>query len=404
VKRADPRTARVVIVGASAGGTSAAEALRSRGHEGSIVLIGAEQHAPYDRPPLSKQVLASATVDGATLALRGKNHLRDLGVEERYGVSAADLDLARRQVALSDGTAAEFDRLIIATGVTARNLPQAEGLAGVHTLRTIDDALALRWELSRASRVVVIGGGFLGSEVAAAAVGQGADVTIASSSTLLRSAVGELIGQQVTELHLANGVRVRAGSEGRVRALQSREGKVSGVAFISGAPEPADLVVVCVGSEPAVDWLRFSGLAVGDGVQCASDCSAADGVYAVGDVAKWHNPRFDVAMRVEHRTNATEQALHVAERIITGDHAPYAPVPYFWSDQYDLKLQAHGYLRGHDEVHVAEGNLKSRRLIALYRRGPALTGVLAVGAAKALRQWRSRIEAGMTWEEALSLT
>lgn len=393
-----------MIVGASAAGTSAAEALRSRGHEGSIVLIGAEQHLPYDRPPLSKQILTSETVDSTTLALREKNHLHDLGVEERYGVSAEDLDLARRQVALSDGTTEEFDRLIIATGVTARNLPEAEGLTGVHTLRSLDDALGLRAALARAPRVVVIGGGFLGTEVAAAAADQGAEVTIASSSTLLRSAVGELIGQQVTELHLANGVRVRAGLKGRVRTLQSRNGRVSGVTFIAGAPEPADLVIVCIGSEPAIDWLRFSGLALGEGVQCASDCSAAEGVFAVGDVARWHNPRFNVSMRVEHRTNATEQALHVAERIITGDHAPYAPVPYFWSDQYELRLQAHGYLRGHDEVHVVEGDLRSRRVIALYRRGPALTGVLAVGAAKALRQWRSRIEAGMTWDEALSLT
>ncbi|OAD97784.1 hypothetical protein A6A22_19525 [Arthrobacter sp. OY3WO11] len=394
-----------MIVGASAGGTSAAEALRARGHEGPIILIGSEQHAPYDRPPLSKQVLGSAPVDSATLALRGKDHLRDLGIEERYGVTADDLDLARRRVELSDGTAAEFDRLIIATGVAARKLPHAEGLAGVHTLRTIDDALKLRSALTEASRVVVIGGGFLGTEVAAAAAGQGAGVTIASSSrTLLQSAVGELIGQQVTDLHRGNRVRVRAGSEGRVRTLQSRGGRVSGVTFVSGAPEPADLVVVCIGSEPAVDWLRFSGLAVEDGVQCASDCSAAEGVYAVGDVATWHNPRFNMSMRVEHRTNATEQALHVAERIMAGDRTPYAPVPYFWSDQYDLKLQAHGYLRGHDEVHVAEGDLTSRRLIALYRRGPALTGVLAVGAAKALRQWRSRIESGMNWDDAIGLT
>lgn len=346
----------MVIVGAAAGGTSAAEALRARGHEGSIVLIGAEQHVPYDRPPLSKQVLANACVDSATLALRGRGHLRDLGVEERYGVTADDLDLVRRQVALSDGTAVEFDRLIISTGVAARKLPQAEGLAGVHTLRTIDDALVLRSALSRASRVVLTGGGFLGTEVAAAAAGQGAEVTIASSSrTLLQSAVGELVGQQVTDLHLAHGVRVRTGPEGRVRTLQIKDGQVSGVTFVSGAPEPADLVVVCIGSQPAVDWLRFSGLAIGDGVQCASDCSAAEGVYAVGDVARWHNPRFDVSMRIEHRTNAIEQAMHVADQIMTGDQAPYAPVPYFWSDQYDLKLQAHGYLRGHDEVHVAGG-------------------------------------------------
>jgi len=399
----DTMSTKVVIVGASAAGTSAAEGLRARGHQGDIVLIGAERHRAYDRPPLSKQIL-QGTLEPADLALRDPEHLKDLAVNERLGVSATALDAAQASVHLDDGATVSYDRLIIATGVSARRLPHSDRVRGVYTLRTLDEGVGLRTALSEASRMVVIGGGFLGAEIAAVAAQLGVDVVIASNtSALLGHALGSEVGEQVTAFHLSKGIRLRTGHAARVKCLLSNKRQITGIAFENGEAEAADLVVVAIGSDPAVDWLRSSGLQLDDGVHCAPDCSAAPNVYAAGDVARWHNLLFDSAMRTEHRTNATDQALHVVNRIIDGDRTPYTPVPYFWSDQFTLKLQAHGHLRRHDEVRIIEGSVAEGRMVALYRKRETLCGVLAIGAAKALRQWRGHVAAQMTWDDATSL-
>ncbi|GGJ22134.1 NAD(P)/FAD-dependent oxidoreductase [Paenarthrobacter histidinolovorans] len=404
MSRSGGMDAKVVIVGASAGGVSAAEALRARGHTGPIELIGAEKHAPYDRPPLSKQLLKGELL-ASDVALRASTHLRDLNVAERFGVAATALNTKARTVTLADGTNTDYDRVIIATGVSARQLPIRNSVGGVHTLRTLDEAVALQSAIADAKRVVVVGGGFLGTEIAAAAVALGVDVVLAGkASTLLEGALGATVGEQVAGLHTSRGVELMTGPAATVHQLRVKDGQVTGVEFRSGEFVQADLVILAVGSEPAVDWLRSSSLSLTDGVDCSSDCSAGEGIYAVGDVARWHNPLFNVSMRIEHRTNATDQAIHVAERILNGDTTAYAPVPYFWSDQFDVKIQAHGYLRGHDEVKVIEGSLDDGRMIAIYRTGGTLTGVVAVGAAKALRQWRGHVATKMDWHDAISLS
>ncbi|BCW84001.1 pyridine nucleotide-disulfide oxidoreductase [Arthrobacter sp. NicSoilE8] len=404
MSRSGGMDAKVVIVGASAGGVSAAEALRARGHAGPIELIGAEKHAPYDRPPLSKQLLKGELLASA-VALRASTHLRDLDVAVRFGVSATALNTRTQIVTLADGTHTDYERLIIATGVSARQLPTWNSIGGVHTLRTLDEALALQAAIQEAKRVVVVGGGFLGTEIAAVASTVGVDVVLAGkASTLLESSLGATIGEQVAGLHTSRGVHVITGPAAIVHQLRVHGGQVTGVEFLSGEFVQADLVILAIGSEPAVDWLRSSSLSLADGVECRSDCSAGEGIYAVGDVARWHNPLFNVSMRIEHRTNATDQAIHVAERILGGDTSAYAPVPYFWSDQFEVKIQAHGYLRGHDEVKVIEGNLDKGRMIAIYRTGGTLTGVVAVGAAKALRQWRGHVATKMDWHDAVSLS
>ncbi len=392
---------RTLIVGASAAGVTAAESLRSQGYAGSNEVIGAERHHAYDRPPLSKQLL-SGEWEGTRLQLRPDAHLASLDVHERLGSPAVDLDPIGRQVTTADGARTGYDALVIATGVRPRRLAGTEGTRGVHVLRTLEDAEALRAEVDVGKRVVVIGGGFLGAEIASvlqASVGE--VVLLTAGENLLERVIGRPVGAELMALHRSMGITVIPAPLSRVRSLVTDTVRVSGVVLGDGSVLETGLVVIAIGSEPAVDWLRMSGLDLSDGVGCASDCSAAPGIYAAGDVARWWNPLFTTSMRVEHRTNAVDQAIHVAERIVRGDDVDYAPVPYFWSDQFGLRLQAHGWLKEHDECVVVEGSVSDRRLVALYRRGGALTGVLAMGAAKALRTWRSRITEGITWRDAL---
>ncbi|YCK79896.1 FAD-dependent oxidoreductase (plasmid) [Arthrobacter sp. D3-18] len=391
---------RVVIVGASAAGLSTAEALRRGGYANELTMIGAEVHRPYDRPPLSKQYL-SGEWDAERIMLRPAAHLEDLDVESRHGVPARGLDIQERKVVLTDGSEINYDRLILATGVNPKALPGAQHLKGVHTLKTLDDAEVLRGELHARSRVVVVGAGFLGTEIAAAAVSRGADVTLIGNSAPLAGIIGPELGAELSALHVSNGVTLKIGRDASVASLVHSRGKVTGVALKNGVIIIADLVVVAVGSVPAVDWLRKSGLRLDDGIQCAPDSSAAPGVYAAGDVARWHNNLFNVSMRLEHRTNAVDQGIHVAEQILSESSRDYTPVPYFWSDQYDMKLQSYGWLRDHDEVLLADGSLQEGSFVALFRRGDRLTGVLAARSHKALRTWRQYLCDGASWGDAL---
>ena len=387
----------IAIVGASAAGLTTAAALRRNGYDGDVTLIGAEAHRPYDRPPLSKHLL-SGEWDAGRVQLKTEDEFRDLAVGFRSGVAATGLDLDRSTLSLSDGSDLTFDRLVLATGVQPRILPGSRGVTGVYTMRTIDDAVALQGELLPGRRLIVVGGGFLGTEVAATAVGLGVDVTVVSgAATLLERSLGTAVGEQVARLHRAHGVTLHTGPASIVTTVDAEGGRVSGVTLVDGSVLHADVVFVAIGAAPHLDWLRGSGIRIGDGIECAPDLSAAPGVYAAGDVARWDNPVFDQSMRVEHRTNATEQGMHVARRLIDGESTPFAAVPYFWTDQYDHKLQVHGWLRGYDEVRVVEGSFDERRMIALFRRGGRLVGVMGIGAAKAVRQWRQHIVDGESW-------
>ncbi|MGW2691582.1 NAD(P)/FAD-dependent oxidoreductase [Streptomyces sp. NPDC001296] len=382
----------IVVVGASAAGLAAVETLRREGYEGTLTLVGDEPHAPYDRPPLSKQLLA----DGwrpERLMLRTPGHLRALGLDLRLGVAATGLDLAGRAVRLADGSTVAYDGLVIATGVRPRRLPGE----GAHVLRSLDDALTLRDGLAPGRRLVVVGAGFLGAEAAAAARGLGARVTLLEPAPVpLAHAVGEDVGRVLAQAHQDHGVELRTG----VTVTEVTE---EGVRLADGEVVEADEILVAIGSVPNTGWLADSGLAVDDGVVCDEYCAAAPDVYAAGDVARWHNPLFGVSMRIEHRTNAAEQGMAAARNLLAaGPGRPFAPVPFFWSDQYELKIQAYGHLRGHDEFAVVEGALAERRFLAVYRTGVRVTGVVAAGIApKAIRHWRQAIASGAAWREAV---
>ncbi|MFF7593567.1 NAD(P)/FAD-dependent oxidoreductase [Streptomyces mirabilis] len=380
--------ARVLVVGASAAGLATVEALRRKGYEGGITVLGAEPHAPYDRPPLSKQVLSGAWEPGRS-ALRTQEALSTLDAEFVLGDAAVALDTATRTVRARSGRELRADAIVIATGVRPRVLPGQEGLTGVHVLRTLDDALALRKDLLGSARLVVVGEGVLGAEIAATARTLGLDVTMAGPLPApLALQVGPLVSGLLAELHDERGVRLRLGTG--VTGPAGEHGRVTGVLLGTGEVLPADTVVVAIGATPATEWLADSGLRLDNGVVCDSRCRAAEGVYAVGDVARWHHERLGHLVRLENRTNATEQAAAVAG-VILGEDRPYQPVPYFWTDQFDAKLQVHGLLPADAEVDVVEGDVTARRFVARYRSDGVVTGVLGWNMPKQARLRRQEI-------------
>ncbi|HLT68531.1 MAG TPA: FAD/NAD(P)-binding oxidoreductase [Acidimicrobiales bacterium] len=401
----------VVVVGASLAGLRAVEELRHQGFEGAITVVGAEPHLPYDRPPLSKQLLAGEWgLDRVALTVPTPGGLDGLGVDWRLGTRAVGLDTARRRVALEGGEELPYDGLVIATGATPRRLPGTDGLAGVHTLRTLDDALAIRAELDAgAGRVVVIGAGFIGAEVAATCRARGHAVTLLEALPVpLERALGREMGTVVAELHRDHGVDLRlgvgvAGFEG--------DGRVERVRLADGSAVPADLVVVGIGVSPATDWLAGSGLALDDGVVCDATTLAAPGIVVAGDVARWPSRRLGELVRVEHWDNAVAMGAHAARRLLAeppfssgdgGEVEPYDPVPWFWSDQYDRKVQLAGWTAGAEEVAVVDGSTDERRFVAIYRRGGALAGVLSMNRPRPLVTYRRLVEEGASWEDAMA--
>ena len=375
----------IVIVGGGAAGLAAAETLRHEGFRGSLTMVCDEPELPYDRPPLSKQVLTGAWEPERT-RFREAEHYAELGVRLVNGRADA-LDAGGRTVYLTDGYALPFDGLIIATGVRPRRLPSQHGLAGVHVLRDHPDVAGLRAAFAAGRRVVIVGGGFLGMEVAAAARGLELDVTVIEPlpQPMIRQ-VGPMIGAEVAKLHREHGVDLRTGIG--VSELRSDGGSVTGVALTDGSTIAADCVLVAIGSVPAIDWLATSGLGLGDGVECDEYCRAAPRVYAAGDVASWMNPRYQRRMRVEHRMNATEAGTAAAVNLLKGDVQPFAPLPYFWTDQYNVKIQVHGHLSEGAEVAIEEGSPADGKFVALYRAGGVPTAVLGWNAPARLPRYR----------------
>ncbi|MER6085791.1 FAD-dependent oxidoreductase [Streptomyces sp. NPDC001833] len=389
---------RVVVVGASAGGLATAEALRRQGYDGELVLVGGEPHLPYDRPPLSKQLLRGQW-EPDRLALRTAAELDSLGLDLRLGTAAVGLDPGARLLSLGDGSRLPYDALVVATGVRPRRLtlPGADG-PGAHVLRTLEDAQALRACLSPGRRLVIAGAGFVGTEAASVARGLGVDVTLVDPAPVpLAGTVGETVGRFVTDVHREHGVDLRTGAT--VAEIFRTGGRVTGVRLTDGAIVPADDVLTAVGSAPNTDWLAGSGLRTEDGLVCDRYCAAGPGVYGVGDVARWHNTLFDTWMRIEHRTNAAEQALTVAHNLLQpGAPRPFAPVPYFWTDQYDLRLQGYGHPRGHTGNALVEGDPAERRFVIAYRSADRLSAVVSVGMPpKTLRTWRAAVAARTPW-------
>ncbi|MDG1368209.1 MAG: FAD/NAD(P)-binding oxidoreductase, partial [Acidimicrobiales bacterium] len=355
------------IVGASLAGIRAAEALRRRDFRGRIVLIGAEHQLPYDRPPLSKQVLAG-NWDTDRIQLTKPEKLEELDLDLRLGVSATGFDLDSRTLSTSDGAEA-VDGLLIAAGARCRTLPGAEDLGGVHVLRDLDQAMALRAELDEGpKRVVVVGAGFIGAEVAATCRERELAVTmIEALPTPLGRVLGEQMGEVCAEVHRQHGVDLRT-NVGVDRLETGGDGRVAKVVLRDGAEIDADIVVIGIGVTPNTEWLEGSGLTLDNGVVCDATLLAAPGVTAAGDITRWPNYRFDEVMRVEHWDNAIEQGIHAAERLLTDDldAQPFTPVPWFWSDQYDRKIQLAGRVRPDDDVEIVTGTLEEHRFAALY--------------------------------------
>ena len=393
------------IVGASLAGIRAAEAVRREGFGGTVALIGDESHLPYDRPPLSKQLLSGAW-DPDRIGLTKPEKYEELDLDIRLSTRATGFDLASRMLT-TVGPAGErsevVDGLLIATGARCRTLPGADSLAGVHVLRTLDDALALRADFEKGpERVVVVGAGFIGAEVAATARGLEIPVTMVEFlPTPLGRVLGEQMGSVMAEVHREHGVDLRTGVG--VESINGTDA-VEGVTLSDGSIIEADVVLIGIGVIPNTEWLEGSGLQIDNGIVCDATMSAAAGVVAAGDVARWPNHRFDEVMRVEHWDNAIEQGVHAAKRLLADDAAaePFTPVPWFWSDQYDRKIQLAGRVRADDTIEIVEGSLDERRFAALYGRGDKLVGVLGFNRPRHVMQYKTMIQDGVSFSEALA--
>lgn len=383
----------VAVVGASLAGLSAARSLRKQGYDGRLVVIGDEPHRPYDRPPLSKEFLAG-TVTEDDLLLETDDE--DLRAEWLLGARAVGLqvDGAERVLLLDDGREVRADGVIVATGAVARNLPGTDGLTGVHTLRTLDDARALRDELALGGRLVVIGGGFIGAEVASTAYALGLDVTVIEAApTPLAGPLGETMGGIVSALHEAHGVRLLCGVG--VKGL-SGEARVDAVLLEDGRTVPADMVVVGVGARPCVEWLEGSGVELDNGVKCGADGrTSLAGVVAVGDCANWYDPQAGSHRRVEHWTGARERPEAAVAALLSWGavEAGASRPPYFWSDQYGVKIQFAGHAAGADSVTVEEGATGDRSFLAVYRRAGQPVAVLAMNQPRLFMRWRKQLAA-----------
>ncbi|WP_433470278.1 NAD(P)/FAD-dependent oxidoreductase [Saccharomonospora azurea] len=378
----------VVVVGASAGGLSTAEALRRQGFTGRLTIVGAEPHPPYDRPPLSKQVLAGVW-EPERARLRTEPTLSAVDAQWCLGDPAVAFDAATRSVRTRSGTTVSGDAVVLATGAAPLRLPGSTDLAGVHVLRTLDDALGLRAALTEGRRLVVVGEGVLGSEVAATARTLGMSVTMVGPQPRpLAAQLGPLVSGLLADLHREHGVELALGHA--VDGLVGRHGRVTGVRLDGGRVLPADVVVVAIGAAPATAWLQGSGVPVDDGVVCDSRCRAADGVYAVGDVARWHHPGLGTSVRLENRTNATEAAQVVAANVLGEDRA-YAPVPHYWTDQFDAKIQVFGLPSATDEITVVDGDPADRRFVVRCTRDGRVTGVIGWRMPKQTRLRRGEV-------------
>ncbi|MFZ4586148.1 MAG: NAD(P)/FAD-dependent oxidoreductase [Acidimicrobiia bacterium] len=381
---------RIVVVGASLAGLRGVEALRANGFDGPIALVGAESHLPYDRPPLSKEMLSGAWERDRTV-LRTQPY-DDLDLDLHLGVAATRLDLDRRQVALADDHQLEFDGLLIATGATPRQLPDVPDLDGIFTLRTIDDCLAIRDRLDSGPRVCVIGGGFIGAEVAATCRGRGLDVTVVEAlpQPMVRG-LGERLGATLAALHRSHGVDLRTAVS--VEAIEG-DSHVEAVRLGDGTRVACDVLIIAIGVVPETRWLEGSGLTLDNGVVCDATLKAAPGVVAAGDVARWSNPRFGgELMRLEHWTNAVESGVHAAGTLL-GAAEPFAPVPFVWSDQYDVKIQAAGRFGPDDEMLMVDGALEEFRFAAAFGRGGRLVGALGFSRPRQLMLLRRLIAEG----------
>ncbi|MFC7329984.1 NAD(P)/FAD-dependent oxidoreductase [Marinactinospora rubrisoli] len=394
----------VVVVGGGMAGLGTAEALRAAGFDGTVTLVGEEHHRPYSRPPLSKELLTGKGTP-RSLVLRDEPEFDALHLDLRLGRRAERLLPGERAVELDDGTLVRGDAVVIATGAAARR--PGTGLAGVHVLRTLDDAEAVRAGLEAVDRVVVVGAGFIGAEVAASARTLGLDVTlIEAAPTPMTRVVDPRVGAVLTELHRDNGVDVRLGVG--VTGFEGSDGRVTRVRLADGSAVETPMVVAGLGVRLNTDWLAGSGVELAGGaggVLLDAHCeTTVPGVYAAGDLANWPHPRYGGRLRLEHWTNAGEQASVVARNLLAGDgrRETYAPVPYFWSDQYGMKVQLIGQAAPADTVEFVHGSPQDRKFVAFFGRAGMLVGVLGLRSTAKVMRYRPLLVESTTWEQALA--
>ncbi|MFJ9590792.1 NAD(P)/FAD-dependent oxidoreductase [Streptomyces acidicola] len=388
----------VVVIGAGLGGVRTVEQLRNAGFQGAISLVGAEPHAPYDRPPLSKQILTGAH-GPEDIVLLGADALKKLNVDMRLGVPVVALH--EGVVELADGTTIEADAFVIATGATPRRLPGQPD--DVHTLRTLDDSLSLRSALRDATSLLVVGGGFIGAEVASGAVGRGLKVTVLEALPVPADrAFGQEVGAVYGRLITEGGVDLRLGAK-LTRFLDSRT-----VELADGERLSSDVVLVGIGAAPAVDWWDHEGVNTTHGIACDSSgrVLGTSGVWAVGDVAAWDEPLRGEHVRHEHWTSAADQAAIVARDIVGAE--PQKPtLPYFWSDQFGLRIQGLGHTELGDSVAALHGEGLSggaiKGTVVGYFAGDRLVAVVGFGAARWVVRYRALIAKGAHHSEVFAL-
>ena len=416
----------IVIAGGGLAAVRTAEQLRKSGYQGPVVVVSDEQHLPYDRPPLSKDVLNDSGKGVgdviADVTLKPAEFYSDNDIALLRGAAAGSLDTAARTVTLADGMVLDYDELVIATGLVPKRIPSFPDLAGIRVLRSMDDALDLREHAASARRAVIIGAGFIGCEVAASLRKLGVDVVLVEPQPApLAGVLGQRIGELVARLHRAEGVDVRTGvgvaevfgtggqersdsgeeHGGQERSDSGEENRdhVAAVELTDGSVIDADLVVVGVGSRPATDWLVGSGVSLDNGVLCDEVGRTSEPhVWALGDVASWRDAGGH-QVRVEHWSNVADQARVLVSAMLGQDAPSVVVVPYFWSDQYDVKIQCLGEPQAGDEVHVVEDD--GRKFLAYYERDGVLTGVVGGGMPGKVMKARAKIAAGAPISDVL---
>ncbi|KRE25450.1 pyridine nucleotide-disulfide oxidoreductase [Mycobacterium sp. Soil538] len=380
-------TSGVVIVGGGLAAARTAEQLRRAEYSGPITIVSDEDHLPYDRPPLSKEVLRAETDD---VSLKPAEFYAEKDITLLLGNGARSVDTDAKTVTLADGSTLGYDELVIATGLVPKRIRSFPDLPGIHVLRNVGESLALRREAADARRAVVVGAGFIGCEVAASLRTLGVDVVLVEPQPApLASVLGEQIGALVTRLHRAEGVDVRCGVG---VAEVSGDDRVRAVTLSDGEQIDADIVVVGIGSHPATDWLEGSGIALDNGVVCDdAGRTTAPHVWAIGDCASWRD-EVKGQVRVEHWSNVADQARVLVPAMLGQDAPAAVSVPYFWSDQYDVKIQALGEPEATDTVHIVEDD--GRKFLAYYERDGVVVGVVGGGFPGKVMKVRAKIAAG----------
>ncbi len=387
----------VVIVGGGLAASRTAEQLRRAEFGGEVIIVSDEVHVPYDRPPLSKDVLHRDDHDFADVTLKPREFYDENNITLMLGSGVTTVDTDARTVTLADGTSVGYDELVIATGLIPRRIPSFPDLAGIHVLRNYDESQALRSEAGSAKRAVVIGAGFIGCEVTASLRRLAVEVVLVEPQPQpLASVLGEQIGALVARLHRAEGVDVRTGIG--VKAVEG-DGRVEKVILSDDSEIQADLVIVGIGSRPATDWLEGTGIEIDNGVVCdKAGQTTAPHVWALGDVASWQDATGHQA-RVEHWSNVAEQARVLVPTLLGQEPPEVVVVPYFWSDQYDVKIQCLGEPEAKDIVHVVSDD--GRKFLAYYERDGLVVGVVGGGMPGKVMKARTKIAAGAPISDVL---